>query len=452
MTGDFAASRGSAAMKALSRREFLRVAGLAAAGLAAGCAVNPVSGESQLMLLSERDEIRLDRSNSPHQFSADYGTVQDERLNKYLDRTGRALASRTHRPGMPYSFRCVNAPYVNAYAFPGGSIACTRGILLELENEAELAALLGHELGHVNARHTAQQMSKGMLASLAVGGLGMAVSGGDRALGGIVSGLAGLGAGALLAGYSRDNEREADSLALEYMVRSGYNPHGLVGLMEMLRKSSKRKPGALELMFSTHPMSDERYRTAKEAVETRYRGERSLPLFRERFMDNTAGLRALKPAIEAMQEGDRAMAEQDLAGAEAHYRRSLDAAPEDYAALVKMAECKLALKRYDEARRYAESAQGVYPGEAKSYSVSGIARIMARDYRGALGEFSAYEKILPGNPAVFFLKGLSLEGMNRIPDAAREYYRYLQSVSSGDQAAYAYKRLVDWGYIQPKKQ
>ncbi|MFP4037719.1 MAG: M48 family metalloprotease, partial [Desulfobacteraceae bacterium] len=269
----------------LSRREFLRLTGIAGAGLAAGCAVNPVTGRSQLMLLSEKDEIRIDKTYSPHQFSADYGEFQDRRLQDYLERTGRTLEPRTHRPDMPYSFCCVNAPYMNAYAFPGGSIACTRGILVELGSEAELAGLLGHELGHVNARHTAQHMSKGMLASLAVSGLGMAVPGDGGGLGGLVSGLAGLGAGALLAAYSRDNEREADALGMEYMVRAGYSPVGMVRLMDMLRKSSERKPGALELMFSTHPMSEERYRTAEEAVAIKYRDARSLPVFRERFMD-----------------------------------------------------------------------------------------------------------------------------------------------------------------------
>jgi hypothetical protein len=120
----------------------------------------PVTGESQFMLMTEAGEIRLDQKHSPHQFSADYGQVQDPALNRYLNQKGKQLAAVTHRPDMPYSFRCVNATYVNAYAFPGGSIATTRGILLELENEAELDALLGHEIAHVNARHTAARMSQ----------------------------------------------------------------------------------------------------------------------------------------------------------------------------------------------------------------------------------------------------------------------------------------------------
>ena len=148
-------------MKGVTRRHFLWLLSMSAAGWAAGCAANPVTGRPQLMLVSEDQEIQMDQMYSPIQFSADYGPIQDHALNDYVKQVGRDVAAHTHRKNMPYSFRVVNATYVNAYAFPGGSIACTRGALLALESEAELAALLGHELGHINARHTAQQMSKG---------------------------------------------------------------------------------------------------------------------------------------------------------------------------------------------------------------------------------------------------------------------------------------------------
>jgi len=201
------------AVNGLSRRQFLIMTSMAATNLALGCATNPVTGKSQFMLMDEQEEIAIDKQYSPQQFSADYGTVQDPALQGYIQATGKAMAAKTHRPQMPYDFHCVNANYVNAYAFPGGSIACTRGILLDLENEAELAALLGHELGHVNARHTAASMSKAKVANVAVGGLAILTS---VAVGSSAGNLAGqlgqLGSGALLASYSRDNERQADHL------------------------------------------------------------------------------------------------------------------------------------------------------------------------------------------------------------------------------------------------
>jgi predicted Zn-dependent protease len=155
----------------LTRREFMWLSSMAAAGYVFGCATDPVTGKSQLMLVSEDTEIQIDRQYSPLQFSSDFGEVQDSKLNRYVSQVGNKMTASSHRPHMPYSFRVVNATYINAYAFPGGSIAATRGIMLSLDNEAELASLLGHELGHVNARHSAEQMSKGQLTQAVVGGI-----------------------------------------------------------------------------------------------------------------------------------------------------------------------------------------------------------------------------------------------------------------------------------------
>ena len=434
----------------ISRREFLWLASMSAAGVLAGCAANPVTGESQLMLVSEDKEIKIDKQHSFHQFSSDYGTLQDKVLNNYIDQTGQQLAAHTHRPHMPYSFRGVNATYVNAYAFPGGSIAATRGILLALDNEAELAALLGHELGHVNARHTAEQMSKGVLTNTILGGISAYAGARSAMLGKLTSQLGMFGAGALLASYSRDNEREADALGLEYMSRTGYNAGGFTGLMDMLRSMSKHQPSAIELMFATHPMSDERYQTAVEAVGNQYRFTKTFPLHRERYLDHTAKLRAMKAAIEELQKGEKAMAAEKYGEAEDHFKTALKQAPDDYAGLLMMSKCLLAQKKDAEAKRFAEKAQQVYPQEAQAYHLSGFAKLRLKEFDAAYQEFSEYDKLLPGNPNTQFFKGYALEGMQRIEKAANEYYQYLQSVNQGQQAQHAYQRLVEWGYIKPR--
>ena len=433
---------------AMTRRDFLWLTSMSTAGLLVGCAIDPVTGKRQLMLVSEEQEIQIDQQYSPMQFSADYGAVQDTRLNEYVDQTGKAMAARSHRPNMPYSFRVVNANYVNAYAFPGGSIACTRGILLSLDNEAELAALLGHELGHVNARHTAEQMSKGMLTQAVVGGISVVAGTQGAAYGQLASQVGMIGAGALLASYSRDNEREADALGMEYMVRTGYSPKGMIGLMDMLRSLSKDKPGTIELMFATHPMSDERYRTAVERSQSEYKSAENLPLYRERYMDNTAKLRTLKGAIEEMQKGEKFMMQKRFDDAEAHYRKALKLAPNDYAGLVMMSTCQLVRKKYKRGITFSEEAQSVYPQEAQAYHLSGFAKIKTKDFEGAYQEFTVYEKLLPGNPNTIFLKGFAQEGMQRIQEAANDYHRYLKAVQRGEKAEYAYKRLRQWGYYK----
>jgi len=432
----------------LSRRHFLWLTSLSAAGWVAGCATSPVTGKPQLMLVSEEEEIQVDKQYSPLQFSSDYGTVRDEALREYVSDVGKNISSRTHRPKMPYSFRVVNATYVNAYAFPGGSIACTRGILLDLDNEAQLAALLGHELGHVNARHTAQQMSKGAITQVFVGGLSVLAGVAGGGLGQVAAQLGTIGAGALLASYSRDNEREADALGMEYMVKAGYDPKGMVGLMDMLRSLNKSKPSAIELMFSTHPMSDERYATAVKRAKEDYPKAASLPVYRERYMDNTERLRAQKEAIEEMQKGEQLMAKEKFKEAESHFRKALREAPEDYAGLVMMATCQLVQKDYREGLRYAEEAQSVYPREAQAHHLSGFAKIQTKDYEGAYEEFSTCEKLLPANPNSIFFKGYALEGMRKREEAAKEYTRYLKVVQEGQYAQHAYKRLVEWGYVK----
>jgi predicted Zn-dependent protease len=429
---------------AISRREFMRLSSLAAAGLIAGCATNPVTGENQLMLISEDQEVQIDRQYSPYQFSADYGTTRDKKLNDYVDRTGKRMALGSHRPHMPYNFQVVNANYVNAYAFPGGSIACTRGILISLENEAELAALLGHELGHVNARHTAEQMSKGMLTQSIVGGLAAAAGTQGSFYGDIASQLGQVGAGALLASYSRENERQADALGMEYMVKSGYSSEGMVGLMDMLQSMGKHKPSAIELMFSTHPMSQERYETAVQTAATKYSAAKMNPLYRQRYMDNTARLRAKKGAIDQMQLAEKEMTKKNFPAVDNHLRMALKKAPDDYTALVMMSKSQLIQKKWAVGRQYAEMAQQSYPREAQAYHLSGFAKIQLKDYDGALEEFNLYDEVLAGNPNTLFFKGYCYEGMQQYPQAGREYRRYLQAVNQGEYAKHAHNRLRQW--------
>ena len=440
----------------INRRQFIRnflytgigFTGISALPLLSGCAVNPVTGENQFMMVSKEQEISIDQSQSPHQFSADYGVYQNSRLNKYVTSVGNKLTVNVHRPDMPYSFRCVNATYINAYAFPGGSIALTRGILLELDNEAELAALLGHELGHVNARHSAQQMSKGSLTSLLVGGLAMAAGTKSDSYGKIAQQLGMLSQGMLLSYYSRDNEREADSLGNQYLVKAGYSSKGFVGLMDMLNSMHKQKSSAASILFSTHPMSSERYDTAVKKNNDRYKYTKKYPLNRDRYMDKIASLRKMKPAIKQMQEGDAYMSKKQYSKAETSYRKALKKAKYDYTANIMMAKCLLVQEKPLKALRYTKKASKIYKSEAQAYHLAGMANIKLKHFNKAYNQFEKYEKNLPGNPHIIFYKGYSKEGMNQIDNAANNYKKYLNLVQQGKNAQHAYNSLKKWGYIK----
>ncbi len=438
----------------LNRRQLLQYTGLglstlAAQQLVAGCAVNPVTGANQFMMVSEQQEIDIDKQQSPYQFSNDYGLSQDSRLNAYVNRVGQELAARSHRPRMPYSFSPVNAVYVNAYAFPGGTIAATRGILAELENEAELAALLGHEIGHVNARHTAQQLSKSVLVNLAVAGL--SVAGSAAGLGSAndaLQSLGGLGAGALLAHYSRDNEREADALGMRYMTITGYSPEGMVQLMELLMRSNRREPNALQVMFSTHPMSSERLANARNAIAEYYGGQQGQAINRERYMDETAALRRVKPMLNTLQKATAATAGKKLNEAGELYSQALRQGPGDYTALLMMAKFQMGTNNNGAAENYARQAMQAYPREAQAHLVAGVAMLNNKRFDTAYQALDTYERMLPGTVQVNFYQGYALEGMGRREEAAHAYIRFLKRQNSGKEAQYAYNRLKSWGYVQ----
>lgn len=216
------------------------------------CAVNPVSGKQELMLLSEKEEIQLGRETDL-QIIKQYGIYEDQKLTAYFNEIGQRLARVSHRPHLAYHFKILDVSVVNAFAVPGGYVYFTRGILATVNSEAELAGLIGHEIGHITARHSAKQYSKAQLAQL---GLGVGSIFIDSKL---LSELAQIGVGMLFLRFSRDNEREADDLGVEYSSKAGYDATQMASFFEMLEKMS---PGSdrsgLPGWFSTHPSPENR--------------------------------------------------------------------------------------------------------------------------------------------------------------------------------------------------
>ncbi|MBN2102501.1 M48 family metalloprotease [bacterium] len=211
------------------------------------CAVNPVTGKRELMLLSRSDEIALGQQTDKEIVEM-YGLYDDESLQNYIQGLGRRMTPVTHQPSLPYSFKVLDTDVVNAFAVPGGFVYFTRGILAYLNNEAELAGVMGHELGHINARHSAKIISKAQLAQFGLE-LGSAVSETFAKL----SGLAGLGVQMLFLKFSRDNEREADNLGVEYASKTGYDAKGMATFFQTLERMHPSDESGLPDWFSTHP-------------------------------------------------------------------------------------------------------------------------------------------------------------------------------------------------------
>jgi predicted Zn-dependent protease len=253
--------------------------------LSGSCATNPVSGGPELMLLSESDEIKLGKQTDV-QVRKQYGVYEDPKLNAYLNDMCQRLARVSHRPNLPYKLETVDASAVNAFAVPGGYVYFTRGILANLNNEAELAGVMGHEIGHITARHSAQQYSRAQLAQF-----GVLVGG--MFLGDLVSGVAQLGVGMLFLSFSRDNERQADELGVEYASKAGYDAKELAGFFETLERMN---PGSdrsgLPGWFSTHPSPEDRVvAVRKEAREWQQKlGMRDPKVNREVYLRYVDGL------------------------------------------------------------------------------------------------------------------------------------------------------------------
>jgi len=433
----------------LTRRDLLWLfgTGMAASSLS-GCATSPVTGERILVGMSEQEERQVDREIAPHQFSQDMGAIQDDGVNRYVAGFGDRMDNLTQRPNMPYSYRVLNANYINAYTFPGGAMGVTRGIVTELDSEAELAALLGHEMGHVNARHAAQRQGQSMLAQAAVVGLAVAAAAADSSWGGLAAVGGQIGASALLASYSRENEREADALGQDYMVKAGYPAGGMTQLHGLLVREAKEQPSLLETMFSTHPMSSERLATAQRLAETKYAASLPANPQRERFMDSTASLRRLKPAIDACKKGEVAMAQKKLPEAQGQFGTALKLAPKDYAANLLMARCLVAQGRQKEAIRYADTARTIYPQEAQAQKLSGVLQLAERNPGAAVQHFEQFDRLLPGDPGIAFLKGVSYEGAGNQRAAAENYARFIRSGGQGQPAEYSMSRLKAWGYVR----
>ncbi|NOR14383.1 MAG: M48 family metalloprotease [Candidatus Aminicenantes bacterium] len=229
--------------------------------LAVACAVNPVSGRSELMLYSEEDEIALGQKVD-EQIRSSYGIYADQRLNAYVDGIGQKLAPHTHRTHLTYHYAVLDSSVINAFAAPGGYIYVTRGILALMNSEAELAVVLGHELGHVNARHSMSRMS-----TQSVLGLGLApVSILARAFPTIL-GAAGAGIQLLSLKYSRDDEREADELGIEYSRKGDFNPAKMIDFFTSLETLGDLSGGqTLPGFLSTHPLTSERIQNTKDMI------------------------------------------------------------------------------------------------------------------------------------------------------------------------------------------
>jgi predicted Zn-dependent protease len=253
--------------------------------VAVACSINPATGKREFVLYSEADEIRIGRESDASLVES-LGMYPDDSLQEYVQALGDRLAANSERPQLPWTFRVVDDPVVNAFALPGGYIYITRGILAYLNTESELSGVVGHEIGHVTARHGVSQMSRTQLTNygLAIG----SVASEDVAR---WAGVAGQGLGLLFLKYSRDDEKQADELGLRYLLRAGYDPRPMAdvyGTLEAVAESSGA--GRIPSLLSTHPDPGNRRDRILSRIDELEVDTRGLPSYQARLFTAIDGI------------------------------------------------------------------------------------------------------------------------------------------------------------------
>ncbi|XBD33731.1 M48 family metalloprotease [Pseudomonas anguilliseptica] len=274
----------------------------------AGCAVNPATGRSDFVMMSEQQDLDLGRRYN-QQILKENPRYADEKLQAYVQQIGERVAKNSHRNQLAYQFTVVDSPDINAFALPGGYIYIHRGLLAYLSSEAELAAVLGHEVGHVTARHSVQQQSQ----STAWGLLGQAVAVGTGV--GAAADVTSVLGSAFVRGYGRDMELEADGLGAQYLARSGYDPQAMIEVVKVLKsqenfardqaaaRGEAQPAGGYHGLFDTHPDNDRRLQQVLGPARALATGQQEVN--RDAFLKHLDGLPFGDSAETGVRRGQR---------------------------------------------------------------------------------------------------------------------------------------------------
>jgi len=282
---------------------------LVSAAALAGCASNPVTGRPDLVFSSEKAEIDRAKQVHPLLLQQFGGAYDDLRLQQYVNEVGQRVAKAGQRPELQYYFTVLDSEDINAFTTGGGYVYITRGILNYLNSEAELMAVLGHEVGHINARHPVKQQTQSTLSGIGAAAVGIFTGSADLA------GLANYAGAALVRGYGRDNELEADRLGAEYLQNSGLAPEHMIDVVRLLKnqemfevaraREENREPHIYHGVFATHPDNDQRLQEVVKAAEKLQNHGDKVDPGRERYLQAINGLPVGSSRAQGVLKGNR---------------------------------------------------------------------------------------------------------------------------------------------------
>ena len=404
--------------------------------LLSGCAINPVTGENELSLVSEQQELAIGAQQyAPARQSQGGDYEVDRQLTAYVNQVGQRLAAVSDRK-LPYEFKVLNNSVPNAWALPGGKISINRGLLTELQSEAELAAVLGHEIVHAAAKHGVQSMSTGMLLQAGAAGLSLATQGTSYA--NLAQLGTGLGAQLITQKYGRDAERESDYYGMQYMVRAGYDPQGAVDLQRTFVKLSESKQQDwISGLFASHPPSRERVQNNVELLATMPKGGE---LGVERYRAKIAHLVRTKPAYRAYDEGRKALKQDEVAKASRLAKQAIALEPKEGHFYALMGDVEQENQRLKPALKQYDKATSLNPGFFYYYLQRGKVKEQLNLTGQAQADLERSVAMLP-TPDAYNSLGKLAQRAGRLNDA-KTYYTKVAS-SQGELGQQAYGSLVD---------
>ncbi|MDQ2076951.1 M48 family metalloprotease [Marinimicrobium sp. ABcell2] len=410
------------------------------ASIITACTVNPVTGDRQFSLMSTEQELAIGQQHYvPSQQAQGGRYVVDPELTLYVNQVGQRLAEVSDRPELPYEFVVLNNDVPNAWALPGGKMAINRGLLIHLEDEAQLAAVLGHEIVHAAARHGATQQTRNVLLQAGMLAAGVAAVSQEWEYGALAVGALGVGATAWQARYSRSHELEADRYGVDYMVRTGYDPQGAVELQETFLKFSEgRNPNWLEGLFASHPPSRERMRLNQELADENPGGARN----RDAYRRATAQLRRDQPAYERYQEALSAAEKGEYGKAMGLVEQAIEHQPRENLFWELQGRLFAQDEREKDAIAAFDRAIEANPEFFRPLVYRGVLHKRQGNARQAENDLTASQKLLPTQLASYHLGELALERGAR--DEAIQHFRMAAS-GGGELGAAAERQLQQLG-------
>jgi len=442
------------------------------------CAINPVTGQSQLMLVSEEQEIAMGRQLYPNALwggEGGGGEYKDPSLRSYLKNIVVNIQRVSHRPNLPVDFVIQNSSVPNAWAIPG-HVAMTRGLLAAIDNEAEFAFIMGHEIGHVAARHSASQMSNAMLGQILLGGTGLAL--GSSGYSDAVLTAGAVGTSLVLLKFSRTDELDADKLGVLYMSRLGYDPKNALSAHMNLEKVSRQYAQAagqerseqnfFNNLLSTHPRTDIRIDEVQNIINQTPRSViKGDGTGRQQFQSMVAGLRRINniylnyydKAVRALNKNnvqeasslitqaismDRtqpafytlngfiALKRNNESEARRQFLQALSLDGNYQPALRGLGAVSYMDGNYNESVNYTKRSLALFPEDSPSHYFLGMSYYRMRSYRSAIEPLNNFAQAQPKHPRVHGILGQCYENINDLQSAYNEYMLQVQIDANSD--------------------